>query len=287
MKLFKKKEKKKIEIVENEIKRENVITFNRNMEKTLEIIRDSNVILALDTHIGTREYQQDALYACVLSNGMYAGVLCDGMGGMENGKEASEGVVEFVVNRLEVMTEETNIPEFLMETAKSANDLVEKGSGTTLVCAVIAGNNLYWVSVGDSRIYIIRGEEMEQVTVDHIYELKLMQRVQSGSLSLEAAMSDPQRNSLLSYIGAPHLEYVDVNLNPFKLTQGDIVLLCSDGLTKSLSDQEILKIVRRHGDNLVEASRVLPLSAFDASPNGQDNTSVILMQYIKNVKERD
>ena len=99
-------------------------------------------------------------------------------------------------------------------------------------------------------------------------------------LSQAEADADPKREHLISYIGAPYLERIDINNVPFKLQYEDIILLCSDGLTKALYADEILSVITRCGENIAEAARLLPLEAFRASPDVLDNTTVILMQYL-------
>ncbi len=246
---------------------------------------------AMATHIGTREYQQDAAFASaslpIEEDGLCFGVLCDGMGGLSDGEKAAGETLSHMVNALSQWGPDADIPALFIKEAKAANERVlslfgkdgASGAGTTLVSAAIEQDKLYWASVGDSRIYILRDDEIVQVTRDHNYALQLADMVKSGEIAAEEAENDPRRDALISFIGIPFLEIWDVNSTPFALRPGDIVLLCSDGLTKSLDDDHILSLVKRHAGNLDEAARVLPLAAFDASPGGQDNTSVVLLQY--------
>jgi len=256
---------------------------------------------AMATHIGTREYQQDAAYVCdpvfdENEENLTYGILCDGMGGTAEGERASNEVVLFMANKIATLREPDNIinlqnqdyfPVFLENTAHTANDLILKqneefkqGSGTTLLTVLLHGSSLYWLSVGDSRIYIIRGNEIVQTTKDHNYALELQEKVDAGLLSQEEANNDPKKDHLISYIGAPFLEHIDINRSPFQMQYNDIVLLCSDGLTKSLYDDEILEIITQSGSNLSETARLLTVEAFDRSPGALDNTTVVLMQYL-------
>ena len=261
-----------------------------NKAKTVSLPQEAVPVVntAMATHIGTREYQQDAAYVCepLFEDELAFGILCDGMGGTAEGERASGDAVIFMANRIADLSEDESIPAFLEQTAYKANDLIlekneqlRQDSGTTLITVVMQGNNLYWLSIGDSRIYIIRDGEMVQVTTDHNYALELQEKVDSGQLSQEEADADPKREHLISYIGAPYLERLDINSVPFQMQYGDIILLCSDGLTKALYTDEILSIVTRCGGNIAEAARLLPLEAFRVSPDVLDNTTVILMQY--------
>lgn len=263
----------------------------RNDEVTVQITPTRGCIVntAMATHIGTREYQQDAAYVCepIFEERLAFGVLCDGMGGMEEGERVSSDVASFMANRISALAETDEIPPFLEETAERANDMVlesnktaGKTSGTTLISAVIRKGELYWLNVGDSRIYILRGGEIAQVSRDHNFALELHELVEAGQLTREQAESDPRREALISYIGAPVLELVDVNRSGFKLQYGDTVLLCSDGLTKILTDAEILRVILEYGGDLSGAARALTMTAFDSGAGGMDNTSVILMQYL-------
>ena len=265
--------------------------INPNEEITVTIPQDALPFLntAMATHIGTREYQQDAAYVCdpLDEDGLAFGILCDGMGGTAEGERASSETVVFMANRIVILKDDESIQAFLEQAAHDVNDLIldqneqlQQNSGTTLLSVIIKDHNLYWLSVGDSRIYIIRDGEMVQTTTDHNYALELQEKVNSGLLSQEEADSDPKREHLISYIGAPFLERIDVNLIPFKLKENDIVLLCSDGLTKALYTEEIFDLILRCGTNIAESARLLPLEALSKSPDALDNTTVILMQYL-------
>lgn len=259
-------------------------------EVTKQITGQATLVVntAMATHIGTREYQQDAAYVSEprYDDGMAFGILCDGMGGMEDGEKVSSDVVAYLANRISRLEAGADIPAFFQQVVVDANEMIlernaQNGqeAGTTLVAVIIQQAGLFWAGVGDSRIYILRDGEIARVTRDHNYALQLQQMVEAGHITQQQADEDPRREALVSYIGAPVLEEVDVSRGSFALETGDLVLLCSDGLTKSLSDERILEVISEHGGDLAETARVLPLAAFDASPGGQDNTSVILMQY--------
>jgi protein phosphatase len=250
------------------------------------------ILTASGTHIGTREYQQDALYVsdtiCFKrgESPRVLGVLCDGMGGMENGGDASRLVVEALAGNLPAIRVCKDIQAFFRDAIHSLDAEISArygrgASGTTLTAAVLEGNRLYWASVGDSRVYILRKNEIVQVTRDHNYMLKLQEEVSRGLISSEEAEANPRKEALISYIGAGSVELIDSNKEPFLLKSGDIVLMCSDGLTKSLSDAEIADIICEHYGDIRETARLLPLYAFDRGSGSKDNTSVILIQYLE------
>ncbi|MDR2355005.1 MAG: protein phosphatase 2C domain-containing protein [Clostridiales Family XIII bacterium] len=252
----------------------------------------SVILTASEMHIGTRKQQQDAVYVSDAicfeygENPRVLGVLCDGMGGMKMGGDVSRLVVESLAGNLPAIRECENINAFFEDAIRHLDaEIVSRygrgNSGTTLTAAVVEGNRLYWVSVGDSRIYILRRGEIVQVTQDHNYLLKLKDDVNKGLITDDEANANPKKEALISYIGAGNVELIDSNKDPFVLESGDIVLMCSDGLTKSLGDEDIAGIVSEHYGDLKEMARLLPLFAFDAGNGSKDNTSVILIQYLE------
>ncbi len=265
----------------------------RNDEVTVQIIRsgEDHVNTAMATHMGTRQYQQDAAYVSEpVSSGVAFGVLCDGMGGMSSGDRASSDTVVFMVNRLSQLKPEDDVSAFLEAAAGEANDLVlaenertKEDSGTTLIAVVVREGNLYWLNVGDSRIYILRDGEIQCLTRDHNYALELQEKVDAGFLTRAQADADPQKDALISYIGAPSLGWVDVNKAPLPLTFGDIVLLCSDGLTKVLREDEIVAVLSGFAGDIGQAAEALPAAAYSQRNGGMDNTSVILIQYLSDI----
>jgi len=264
---------------------------NSNSEVTVTIPQEDPPIIntAMATHIGTREYQQDAAYVCdpLKENGLAFGILCDGMGGTTDGERASSETVVFMANRIMTLQADDDIQEFLENAAYDVNyhilvqnEKLQQNSGTTLLTVIIDKSRLYWLSIGDSRIYIIRSGEMVQTTTDHNYALELKEKVDKGLLTQAEADNDPRKEHLISYIGVPLLERMDINYIPFQLQANDIILLCSDGLIKALFTENILDIITRCGDNIAEAARLLPLEALKQSPYALDNTTVILIQYL-------
>jgi protein phosphatase len=256
----------------------------------------TEVITASDMHIGTREYQQDSLFVtdtvCSGPDGSLKafGILCDGMGGMKDGGNASSLVVHRLAGDIDALDSDEGIGAFFRNEIVMLDALVvaecggegQGSAGTTLTTAVVFGDKLYWASVGDSRIYIIRGDDIAQVNRDHNYRsMILMDHVRQGMMSIEDADRHPNREALVSFVGSGNVRYMDINANPFGLLNGDIALLCSDGLTKSLANEEIRDIVLENYGDVNAAAHALTLGAFDKGDGSKDNTSVILMQYFE------
>lgn len=250
------------------------------------------VVTASSIHLGTRSTQQDACYVTSTTSfwdGEYQmntiGVVCDGMGGLENGSEASRLTLETLLADIAGLGQVADPPGFFAEEVQKLDAMVtgrfgEGEAGTTLAVAVLSGDHLYWCSVGDSRIYLVNGEGITQLTRDHNYGLLLQERVERGVLSLEEAERDPQREALISFLGMGGVEVFDINQSPLAIKHGDTILLCSDGLTKSLSDAEIKDVVLANFGAVDEAARLLPIVAFDTGGT-KDNTSVVLIQYLE------
>ena len=244
---------------------------------------------AMATHIGTRAYQQDAAFVTppvAQGDGLAFAILCDGMGGMEDGEAASSEVASYMANAISALPPDGDAADLLLHAAQGANEMLlcynrahSTEAGTTLCAVVIQAGCLFWVGVGDSRIYILRGQEMARLTRDHNFAIHLQKMVERGQITQQQADEDPRREALVSYIGAPELEEVDISQSPFPLHTGDLILLCSDGLTKSLDDGEILRLLMENGGPLGQTAALLTGAAFDSGTGGKDNTTVILMRY--------
>lgn len=240
---------------------------------------------------GTREYQQDMadVKICGTSeerNRRIIGVLCDGMGGLESGERASAVAVTTMMKELDVSWSE--FPQVFQDVLADVNYQIyslknEKTgkrlhAGTTLTSVVIEDGKMYWCSVGDSRIYLFRNRCLLQLTRDHIYGNDLDEMVSSGQITEKEAKSNPGRAALTSYLGVQRLEKINYNLVPEELVAGDIVLQCSDGLYRSLSEKEIIFILERCVEDMQHAARSLTMSAV-SRPGGHDNTTALLLCY--------
>lgn len=260
-----------------------------------KIVRKVPEIIALSyTATGNRKYQQDAVY--VSGSRKIAGnrktrvfaAVCDGMGGMADGGRASSTAIHMFREGFEKIEKEPNIqiPTFFRQGIRSVDAVISqfpkeagKGSGTTLVAVIAENNRLYWASVGDSRIYILRGRDMIQVTRDHNYMLRLQQMVDNGQMTLQEAQAKKQKEALISFLGIGNVTLMDINEQPFEMQFGDIVLLCSDGITKTLPDDQIRDIIKNDAVSMKEKAKILVEAAVRGNTHSQDNTSVAILQY--------
>lgn len=233
------------------------------------------------TDIGKRRSSnQDFVYASEQQVGNLPNLLivADGMGGHNAGDLASRCTVEAMVEYIE-KTEETRPIPLLSMAIHYANDLVvEKartdraleGMGTTVVAATIEDGYLYVANVGDSRLYLI-DQQIEQITRDHSL---VEEMIRIGELQRQDARSHPDRNVITRAIGVN--SPVKIDFFDMKLEKGDRILLCSDGLTTMVDDDEILHIVKKCTSPKEAAQRLVT----EANKNGgKDNISVVLAEF--------
>ena len=235
---------------------------------------------------GGRESQQDAL-AAVLREDCAGAVLCDGMGGLEGGAQASKGTVEIFRTVLAEHRDLAELPDALAAALEEADRRVarltdENGralrAGTTLVCAVLREGELTWLSVGDSRIYRFRNGRLQCLTRDHNYLLELRRAVAAGEMDIEEARAVRRKDALISYVGMNGVALADRNPFPDPLEPGDVVLLTSDGLIKALREEEIAAVLREQGADLTACAGTLLHRALARGGPRQDNTSLVLLR---------
>lgn len=245
--------------------------------------------MGMSSIIGTRKYQQDSIYGKVYQNMRALAVICDGMGGMNGGEIASKTAVDTLVHDFNRDINISNIPDFFKKEAIKLDECVTEledeygnplGGGSTIVSIIANGNELYWLSVGDSRIYIIRNHEIKAVNQDHNFRMQLDAMLAAGKITAEEyKQEEHQAEALISFLGIGGLSLMETNVKPFTLKMNDIVLLCSDGLYKRLSNKEILKIIEDNSYDMQKAAVTLTDIVMQKTERNQDNTSVALLKY--------
>ena len=151
---------------------------------------------------------------------------------------------------------------------RASNDPTASGMGTTMTVALVEGMTVVLGHVGDSRAYLVRGDTMEQLTDDHSLVNELMK---SGKLSEEEAQIHPQRSVITRAVGTD--PDVDVDSFTIEADEGDIFLICSDGLTDMVGDEEILELVHRNRNDLEQAVKALVSAANRGG--GEDNITAL------------
>ncbi len=237
-------------------------------------------------HIGTRDEQQDyfaysdLMDAESLRKYGSVAVLADGMGGMGNGSEASKiGVSVFLDAYCDYMRSGTETEDALMYALEEANDEVNTlgGAGATLIGLVVKKNAMHWVSVGDSRLYLYRNGILRQLNEEHVYSKILDEKYRNGEITYEEAAEDPERLALTSYLGIPQIKEVDKNRGSFPVFSNDLIIICSDGLYKVMSDEETAYVLSAGGSD--PAADLLNAALSKNSPN-QDNVTVLVLKII-------
>ena len=177
-------------------------------------------------------------------------IVADGMGGHAAGEVASEIAVDTVSNAY-YQDENDDVSTSLLQAIRRANaaiqqraaeNMLRSGMGTTCVAAVLRGNMAYIANIGDSRIYLVRQARIRQVSQDHSW---VAEQVRAGLLTEEQARTHAQRNVITRSLGT-QLE-VDVDIFREPLEEGDTLLLCSDGLSGMVNDEELLHTLNQIG----------------------------------------
>ena len=236
--------------------------------------------------IGRRDYQQDSFgQTAVLRNTGILAVLADGMGGLSGGERVSQKIVMEVLtfgSTLQANQVPTALPGMVAGINRAVNQMLgPKGlytSGSTVVSALITGNALRWISVGDSRVYLYRDGQLSQLSRDHDLLQDWMPDILEGKRSMAEALRDPNGRKLTSFIGMGELRHVDYNRTPIPLLPGDRVLLMSDGVYGTVSDAEMAAILRDCGSVQLAASHIGQRIMGAALPY-QDNYTLIVLGY--------
>jgi Serine/threonine protein phosphatase len=202
-------------------------------------------------------------------------IIADGVGGMDKGEVASKMAAE-VIRQSYYSIPGNDIKSSLIAAIKQANrEIYQKGSddermGTTVVCAVIKDNNVYFANVGDSRGYVFKKGKLKRITEDHSF---VWERVKMGELTEEQARTHPRKNVILRCLGyAPEIE---VDTFKVQIEKGDKILLCSDGLWDEMPKTDIERTLAA----LKNSDTALKKLVEKAIANGgNDNISAILLE---------
>jgi len=237
------------------------------------------------TDIGRkRKLNQDTVYSCEhpLGNLNNLFIVCDGMGGHKAGDYASAYTVKAIEREVEACEDKSPI-KILREAITVANiEIYDKasseadfaGMGTTCVAATVADDILYVANVGDSRLYLI-DKDITQVTKDHSLVAEL---VRKGSLDASQAKGHPDKNIITRAIGAA--PSVDIDFFEVELNTGDIILMCTDGLTNMVDDDEILRIVKTSVDVPDIAENLIKMANHNG---GKDNIGVVIVEAVEEI----
>ena len=252
------------------------------------LIGDYDIVVSLASDVGcSRLNNEDCIqYSSLDKNRQNTlAIVADGMGGHAAGEIASHEAVYSIQSHYFEKKYASDPIRSLKNAVILANahiyqlaidDPALSGMGTTATALAIANGFAYYAHVGDSRLYLLRNGLMQQLTQDHTL---VAQMVSDGLISPELAQTHPDRNIITRALGTKPMVDVDIVKSPIPIQNGDIFMLCSDGLYDLVAEQEIAKLVREHNpanacDLLIKAAR---------SAGGYDNISVIILS-VQNTK---
>ena len=208
-------------------------------------------------------------------------IVADGMGGHEGGQEASHLAVE-AIQQIYSEALDGDPQTVLAEAFREAHERIHQyaadhprlhGMGTTATAIVLVANHLYYSHIGDSRLYLIRGQQISRLTHDHSYVSRL---VENGIITSEEAEIHPQRHILTAALGTGPEFSPDVPEHPVPMERGDTLVLCTDGLWGLLADHEVQQAVA--GSSPADACRALVTLAKERG--GPDNITVQVLRLV-------
>lgn len=235
---------------------------------------------------GARDYQEDAFLITRLTdadgNPAALIVIADGMGGHAAGNVASNMVVQAINKHISSSYPVDDPAEALHECVIKANNSIKEtvketpalsGMGCTMVAAILEKGKLWWASVGDSHLYLIRGKELTKKNADHSYG-GFLDRMAAAGTPVEA---EPglARNMLMSAVTGDEINEIDVSPEPFELQNGDRILLCSDGMD-TLSTGKLIQF-SEWSSTPKECTEALLTAVEDAAMPKQDNTTIVVV----------
>lgn len=236
------------------------------------------------TDVGLRRHENQDTFAVETVGSRVIAVVCDGMGGAEGGQIASSLAVETFMKELRALLREDMSMEQLRELAsfcvaqantavyqRSIEDEDCRGMGTTLVSAVAGEKGTVVCNVGDSRAYLIRGGEITRITHDHSVVQTL---VENGNITAEEARTHPNRNLITRALGPDENTLCDAFEVSF--TKGDKILLCTDGLVVTATDDEICRAVCAGKSAEESLDDLIALAKAQGAP---DNVTAVLIEH--------
>lgn len=221
-------------------------------------------------HQGKRPYQEDSWKLVPLADGSLLAIVADGMGGHAGGAVASKLAVDAFVHAIEqgggLADGLNDANEAVRAGAAGKADLT--GMGATVVAALVRGDEVRWISVGDSPFYLVTAGKLEQLNADHSMAPQIDALVARGMLTVEEAENHPGRHTLREAVMGDPLTLIDKGSR--RLGPADRLLLCSDGV-QTLANEQIASLAARPASGMIEA-------VLAAAKEHQDNVTVIKLE---------
>lgn len=242
---------------------------------------------------GQRDYQEDALVTDFpIGSQIGFAVLSDGMGGHAAGDVASKIIVTEVFSELKLQSGMAtalaqSLPDILKAAAHAANACLRghvdanpntNGMGATLLAPVFIEDRLYWISIGDSPLYLFRNGTLRQINEDHSMAPQIDFMVQSGMLQPDLAKNHPDRNCLTSVLFGDAIPRIDCPETPMQLEEGDVIIAASDGLQYLTNDAIAPIIAARPDATSSELAEALMNAIEDLGDPEQDNIALSVIK---------
>lgn len=240
--------------------------------------------------IGARARQEDSFTLAnafdvkqMKNNGLLF-VVCDGMGGMKDGKVASETAIASIRESFGYMDKAGDIAAQLKESVFLAASRVEAAlegqGGSTVVACYIYNEKLYYASVGDSFLYLKRGDHLYRLNQEHnMCNQIYLSCIREGNLDPSIGREDPESVALTQFLGMIGLDEVDGFVRPMPLKEGDVILACSDGVGGVLSKQEVFSCLNRYAPQ--EMCQCIENGIVAHNKSHQDNYTAVVVKCVK------
>lgn len=207
--------------------------------------------------------------------------VCDGMGGMKDGKVASETAVNSFRNFFSGMDRRGKIAMQLKESVFTASEEVEKlldgDGGSTVVIGVILHEQLYFASVGDSYFYLKRNGRLYRLNAEqNLCHQRYLENIRDGVFDPKECREDPEAAALTQFLGMTGLSEVDCSVRPMFLHKGDILLACSDGVGGVLDEKELIDVL----DGSEEICRKIEWRIQEHAKQNQDNYTALVIRCV-------
>lgn len=280
---------------EQDIPDETAVTENLYIKEAAE--KPDWLQVSAASLIGSRKNQQDSLGYTFAKDKGFLAVVCDGMGGLGGGELASFTACSSLLAQFKKSKEESP-PEFFMHTACVLDEEVAGitgkageplGAGTTLVSVWLKQDRLFWLSVGDSKIYLVRNHNTTCLTTAHNYRMLLEKRLQDKTITQEQYDAGlAQGEALVSYIGMCGLKYMDISMEGLALEAGDQIVLCSDGFYRQCSEEQLAQCLDELSGEYETYAGKMAEAVIRNQPRRMDNTTLILIRYtpVENKQEK-
>ena len=230
--------------------------------------------------IGTREKQDDSFATSIMPYGVMA-IVADGIGGYINGNLASKIAVETYLDEFERRNATDNISYYFQTSAVLSNGRIrdefgEAKGGTTAVAVVLAEGKMYWTSVGDSNIAVIRNRRLIEINRKENVKNWLEDQYMAGAINKEAAMGGPMDKRLVNYLGYDGFKKASESDRPILLKKKDQILIYSDGV-EVIGQIELENIMSRKGTAQAKAEMIMEAIG-NKRVNSKDNSTIIILE---------